>query len=41
MPVKMENYITQERKVCDVDIEMISFIVNGSVKLTFPPNRHK
>ena len=33
------NITTQERKVCDVDIEFISFVLNGSVKLTIPPNR--
>ena len=32
---------TQERKVCDMEIEIISFVVNGSVKLTIPPNLQK
>ena len=35
----MEYYYTQERKVCDVEIEIISFVVERSVKLTIPPNR--
>ena len=35
------NITTQERKVCDVEIEIISFVVDGSVKLTIPPNRQK
>ena len=30
---------TQERKVCDVEIEIISFVVDASVKLTIPPNQ--
>ena len=30
------NITTQERKVCDVEIEIISFVVDGSVKLTIP-----
>ena len=33
------NITTQERKVCDVEIEIISFVVNGSVKLSIPPER--
>ena len=33
------NITTQERKVCDVKIEIFSFVVDGSVKLTVPPNR--
>ena len=34
---------TQERKVCGVEIEIIFklCVVNGSVKLTIPPNRQK
>ena len=31
-------YSTKERTVCDVKIEIISFVVDGSVKLTIPPN---
>ena len=27
--------------VCDVEIGVISFVVNGSVTLTIPPYRHK
>ena len=33
-----EDGTTQERKVCDVEIEIISFIINGSVKFNIPPN---
>ena len=33
------NITTQERKVCDVEIEIISFVVDGSVKWTIPLNR--
>ena len=32
---------TQEGKICDVEIEIISFAVDESVKLTIPPYRHK
>ena len=35
------NITTQERKVCDVEIEIMSFVVDGSVKLTIPPNQQK
>ena len=31
--------IAKEQKVRDVDIEIIFFVVNGSVKLTMPPNQ--
>ena len=31
------NITTQEWKVCDVETEIISFVVNGSVKSTIPP----
>ena len=31
--------ITTGREVCDVEIEIISFVVDGSLKLTVPPNR--
>ena len=33
------NITTYERKDCDVEIEIISFVVDQSVKLTIPPNR--
>ena len=33
------EYATQERKVCDVEFEIISFVVDRSWKLTIPPNR--
>ena len=35
----MEYITTQEQKVCDVGIEIISFVVDGSEKLTILPNR--
>ena len=38
---RWRNITTQERKVCDVEIEIISLVVDGSVKLTIPPNRQK
>ena len=38
MLAKMEYY-TQGRTVCDVEIEIISFVVDGSVTLTIPPNQ--
>ena len=34
------NISTQERKVYDVETEIISLIVDGSVELTVPPNPH-
>ena len=33
------NITTQEMEDCDAKIEIISFVVDGSVKLTIPPNR--
>ena len=33
------NIATQERKICGVEIEIVTFIINGSVKLTVPPSR--
>ena len=35
------NIATQERKICDVEIEIVTFVINGSVKLTVPPDRQK
>ena len=35
----MMEYYYSGRTVCDVEIEIISFVVDGSVKLTMPPNR--
>ena len=35
------NIATQERKICDVEIEIVTFVLNGSVKLTVPPDRQK
>ena len=33
------NIATQERKVCDMEIEIATFVVKGSVNLTAPPDR--
>ena len=35
------NIATQERKICDVEIEIVTFVKNGSMKLTVPPDRQK
>ena len=35
------NIATQERKIRDVEIEIVTFVINGSVKLTVPPDRQK
>ena len=35
------NIATQVRKICDVEIEIVTFVRNGSVKLTVPPDRQK
>ena len=35
------NIATQERKKCDVEIEIVVFVINGSVKLTVPPDRQR
>ena len=35
------NIATQERKNRDVEIEIVMFVINGSVKLTAPPDRQK
>ena len=35
------NIATPERKICDVEIEIITFVINGRVKLTVPPDRQK
>ena len=35
------NIATQERKICDVAIEIVTFVINGSVKLTVHPDRQK
>ena len=37
----MMEYYYSGRKVFDVEIEIISLVVDGSVKLTIPPNRQK
>ena len=33
------NISSQELKICDMKIEIFSFVVNGSVTLTTPTNR--
>ena len=35
------NIATQERKICDVEIEIVTFVINGSVKLAVPLDRQK
>ena len=35
------NIATQERKLCDVEIEIVTFVINGSVRFTVPPDRLK
>ena len=31
----------QERKVYDMNVEIVTFVVTGSAQLTVPPNRQK
>ena len=33
------NIATQERKVCDMDVEIVTFVVKGSAQLTVPLDR--
>ena len=35
------NIATQERKICDLEIEIVTFVINGSVKLTVSSDRQK
>ena len=35
------NVATQERKICDVEIEIVTFVVDGSVKMIVPLDRQK
>ena len=35
------NIATQEQTICDVEIEIVTFVINGIVKLTVPPDRQK
>ena len=35
------NIATQERKICDVEIEIVTLVINSSVKLTVSPDRQK
>ena len=30
---------TQERKICDMETDIVTFVINGSMKLTVPPDR--
>ena len=32
---------TQERKVCDMEVKIVTFVVKGSVQLTVPPDRQE
>ena len=31
------NIATQERKICDIEVEIVMFVVKGSAQLTVPP----
>ena len=33
---RRSNIATQERKVCDVEVEIVKFVVKGSAQLTIP-----
>ena len=33
------NIATQERKVCDMEVEIATFVIKGSAQLTVPPDR--
>ena len=35
------NIATQERKVCDMEVEIVTFVVKGSAQLTVPPDRQE
>ena len=35
------NIATQERKICDMEIEIVMFVINGNMKLNIPPNREE
>ena len=35
------NIATQERNIFDMEIEIGSFVINGSVKITAPPDRQE
>ena len=32
------NIATQEWKICDMDIEIVKFVINGSMKMAIPPD---
>ena len=35
------NVAAQERKVCDMEVEIVTFFVKGSAQLTVPPDRQE
>ena len=35
------NIATQELKVCDMEVEIVTFVVKGSVPLAVPPDRQE
>ena len=35
------NIVTQERKVCNIEVEIVTFVVKGSAQLTVPPDRQE
>ena len=35
------NIATKERKLCDMEVEIVTFVVKGSAQLTVPPNRQE
>ena len=34
-------YIATQEQICDMEIEIFTFVMNGSMKLTVPPDRQK
>ena len=39
--VRSWDIANQERKICDVEIEIVTFVIYGSVKLSVSPDRPK
>ena len=35
------NIASQERKVCEMAVEIVTFVVKGSAQPTVPPNRQE
>ena len=35
------NIATQERNVCDMEVDIVTFVVKGNVQLTVPPDRQE